>query len=102
VLEYIYNGDFQPISREIRVAKAQSQIFASLSNQEKEFIEFVLSKYIETGVEELDQEKLPSLLMLKYKAIEDAKEILGTVESIRNMFINFQKFLYQQPTTIGV
>lgn len=30
----------------------------------------------ETGVEELDQEKLPHLLQLKYKAIEDAKEIL--------------------------
>ena len=97
VLEYIYNGDFQPIPREVRVAKAQRQIFSSLSNQQKEFIEFVLSKYIETGVEELDQEKLPSLLLLKYKAIEDAKEILGTVEAIRNMFINFQKFLYLQP-----
>lgn len=97
VLEYIYNGDFQPISREVRVAKAQSQIFASLRSEQKEFIEFVLSKYIETGVEELDQEKLPSLLLLKYKAIEDAKEILGTVETIRNVFINFQKFLYLQP-----
>ncbi|PKN91048.1 MAG: restriction endonuclease subunit R [Chloroflexi bacterium HGW-Chloroflexi-6] len=97
VLEYIYNGDFQPISREVRVAKAQSQIFASLRSEQKEFIEFVLSKYIETGVEELDQEKLPSLLTLKYKAIEDAKEILGTVETIRNVFINFQKFLYLQP-----
>lgn len=101
VLEYIYNGDFQPIPREVRVAKAQSQIFASLNNQQKEFIEFVLSKYIETGVEELDQEKLPSLLLLKYKAIEDAKEILGTVDSIRNMFINFQKFLYLPPSSTG-
>ena len=101
VLEYIYNGDFQPIPREVRVAKAQHQIFASLSNQQKEFIEFVLSKYIETGVEELDQEKLPALLLLKYKAIEDAKEILGTVETIRNMFIGFQKFLYLQPAVAG-
>jgi type I restriction enzyme R subunit len=94
VLEYIYNGDFQPIPREVRVAKAQGQIFASLRSEQKEFVEFVLSKYIESGVEELDQEKLPSLLTLKYKAIEDAKEILGTVETIRNVFIGFQKFLY--------
>lgn len=102
VLEYIYNGDFQPIPREVRVAKAQSQIFASLSNQQKEFIEFVLSKYIETGVEELDQEKLPALLLLKYKALEDAKEILGTVESIRNLFVGFQKFLYLPSSSAGV
>jgi type I restriction enzyme, R subunit len=51
----------------------------------------------ETGFEELDQEKLPTLLLLKYTAIEDAKEILGTVEAIRQVFINFQKFLYLQP-----
>jgi type I restriction enzyme R subunit len=95
VLEYIYNSDFHPITREVRVAKAQSRIFGTLSNEQKEFVEFVLSKYIETGVEELDQEKLPSLLILKYKAIEDAKEILGTIDSIRNMFIEFQQHLYQ-------
>jgi type I restriction enzyme R subunit len=30
-----------------------------LLNDKQEFIEFVWPKYIETGVEELDQEKLP-------------------------------------------
>ncbi len=94
VLEYIA-FTASPITREQRVAKAQSQIFSALTNEQKAFVEFVLSQYIETGVEELDQEKLPHLLNLKYKAIEDAKEILGTIESIRNMFIDFQKHLYQ-------
>ncbi len=101
VLEYIYNGDIQPIPREARVAKAQGRIFTSLRREQKEFVEFVLSKYIESGVEELDQDKLPALLTLKYKAIEDAKEILGTVDSIRNIFINFQKFLYLPPAATG-
>jgi len=95
VLEYISFAK-QPITREKRVASAQSKIFASLNNEQKQFLEFVLSKYIETGVEELDQEKLPHLLTLKYKALDDAKEILGTVETIRNLFIGFQKFLYEQ------
>ena len=36
-------------------------------------MELVLSKYIKTGVEELDQEKLPQLLTLKYQALDDAK-----------------------------
>lgn len=98
VLEYISFLQ-PPITRELRVAKAQSQIFASLNNEQKQFVEFVLSKYIETGVEELDQEKLPHLLTLKYKAIEDAKEILGGIETIRNVFIGFQKFLYEQRVT---
>jgi len=98
VLEYI-SFTVQPITREARVAKAQSKIFPSLSNEQKEFVEFVLSKYIEVGVEELDQEKLPHLLTLKYKAIDDAKDKLGTVETIRNLFIGFQKFLYEQGVT---
>jgi type I restriction enzyme R subunit len=94
VLEYI-SFVRPPISRELRVANAQSKIFAALTVEQKQFVEFVLSKYIETGVEELDQEKLPQLLTLKYKALDDAKEKLGTVEAIRNLFIGFQQFLYQ-------
>ncbi|MDP2776822.1 MAG: type I restriction-modification enzyme R subunit C-terminal domain-containing protein, partial [Anaerolineales bacterium] len=96
VLEYI-SFAVQPITREMRVATAQSKIFTSLTVEQKQFVEFVLSKYIETGVEELDQEKLPHLLTLKYLALDDAKEILGSVENIRNIFIDFQKYLYQQP-----
>ncbi|MCC6298387.1 MAG: GIY-YIG nuclease family protein [Anaerolineales bacterium] len=98
VLEYISFMQ-PPISRELRVAKTQGKIFASLNAEQKQFVEFVLSKYIETGVEELDQEKLPQLLSLKYKAIEDAKEILGAIESIRRVFIDFQKHLYQPETS---
>ena len=96
VLEYVSFAT-QPITRESRVAQSQSDIFATLSNEQKQFLEFVLSKYIETGVEELDQEKLPHLLKLKYLALDDAKEVLGSVETIRNIFIDFQKFLYQRP-----
>jgi len=80
----------------VRVAKAQSKIFTSLSTEQKQFLEFVLSKYIETGVEELDQENLPELLKLKYFALDDAINILGTIETIKNMFINFQQHLYNQ------
>jgi type I restriction enzyme R subunit len=93
VLEYI-SFAVKPITREVRVAKAQSDIFASLDNRQKEFLEFVLSKYVETGVEELDQEKLPELLTLKYQTLGDAAEVLGDVPKIRTMFVEFQKYLY--------
>ena len=95
VLEYI-SFAVQPISREERVAKAQPLIFLFLNNKQKEFLEFVLSKYIESGVEELDQDKLPELLKIKYQALEDAKNTLGSVEDIRNTFIGFQKHLYAE------
>ncbi|MFA5117468.1 MAG: DEAD/DEAH box helicase family protein [Candidatus Omnitrophota bacterium] len=95
VLEYI-SFAIKPITREERVAHAQAKIFRGLDNKHKEFLEFVLSKYIETGVEELDQEKLPDLLTLKYQAIRDAEEILGGVDNIRATFIDFQKYLYEE------
>jgi type I restriction enzyme R subunit len=96
VLEYVFNGDFTPLTREARVKAAQSTIFAILNKQQREFIEFVLNKYIEAGVEELDQDKLPILLTNKYQSLEDAKAVLGEVGSISKMFIEFQQHLYEK------
>lgn len=96
VLEFVFNSDVKPMTREARVAAAQATIFTLLNDKQKEFIEFVLTKYIETGVEELDQDKLPILLTNKYQSLEDAKEVLGDVGNISSLFIEFQKYLYQQ------
>ncbi|MBF0203590.1 MAG: DEAD/DEAH box helicase family protein [Desulfamplus sp.] len=95
VLEYVLNSDIKPITREERVTSAQSTIVALLNHQQREFIDFVLSKYIESGVEELDQEKLPILLTNKYHSLEDAKDALGEVKNISSLFIEFQKYLYE-------
>lgn len=96
VLEYVFNGDYIAMTREARAKAAEATIFALLNDKQKEFITFVLSKYIETGVDELDQEKLPILLTNKYQSLEDAKEILGDVANISRLFIEFQKHLYIQ------
>lgn len=96
VLEYIFNGDYIAMTREARAKAAEATIFALLNDKQKEFITFVLSKYIETGVDELDQEKLPILLTNKYQSLEDAKEILGDVANISRLFIEFQEHLYKQ------
>jgi len=94
VLEYV-SFAVKPITREERVENSKSFIFNEVDYRQKEFIDFVLAKYIETGVEELEQEKLPSLLELKYHSISDASEKLGGIEIIRNTFIAFQKHLYE-------
>ena len=95
VLEYVaYN--IQPISREARVLQAKESIYHDLDSKYKEFIDFVLEKYIETGIEELDQGKLVSLLNLKYHSVTDAMSILGSVDTIRDTFISFQKYLYEK------
>jgi type I restriction enzyme R subunit len=94
VLEYVFNSDFKPITREERATRAKATIFALLNDKQKEFIEFVLTKYVEAGVTELDQEKLPILLQTKYQSLEDAMGILGDVQNISSLFIEFQKHLY--------
>ena len=95
VLEYVFNSDIKPMSRESRVAAAQATIFALLNEKQREFIEFVLVKYIETGVEELDQEKLPFLLTSKYQSFEDASLMLGDLTKVKDLFLEFQKHLYE-------
>ena len=96
VLEYVFNGNYKSMTREARVATTKANILALLNNKQKEFIEFVLSKYIETGVEELDQDKLPTLLINKYQSLEDAKSSLGETSNIKILFSDFQQYLYQK------
>ncbi|MFZ1705669.1 MAG: DEAD/DEAH box helicase family protein, partial [Saprospiraceae bacterium] len=95
VLEYVFNADIKTMTREERVNAAQSTIFAILDDKQREFISFVLSKYVESGVGELDQEKLPTLLTNKYQSLEDAKAVLGEVKNITSLFVEFQKHLYE-------
>ena len=93
VLEYIAFS-IKPIARVDRVAKTSDTILNELSVKEKEFIEFVLAKYIDAGFGELDENKIPILLELKYGSIYDAKKALGEVDDIRKVFFSFQKDLY--------
>ena len=95
VLEYVFNGEYRALTREQRVLASQATIFALLNHKQKEFIDFVLNKYVEVGVEELDQEKLPTLLTNKYQSLEDAIQMLGDVKNISSLFIDFQKYLYE-------
>lgn len=95
VLEYV-SFAIPPMTREIRVFGARSQILDGLDDRQKEFLDFVLSKYIETGVEELDDARLPNLLELKYHSLADGAEALGGADKIRAMFIGFQKHLYKR------
>ena len=95
VLEYVAYA-IAPISRQERAERAKTNIFALLQREQREFLDFVLSKYVESGVEELDEAKLPHLLELKYHSVHDGIEALGEVPIIRSTFIDFQRHLYDR------
>ncbi|HVX85149.1 MAG TPA: DEAD/DEAH box helicase family protein [Phycisphaerae bacterium] len=86
-----------PETRTARAARARPLIFHTLNSNQQEFINFVLERYIHDGIDELDQEKLPTLLTQKYHALEDAQQTLGPVPTIRSTFIDFQHYLYLAP-----
>ncbi len=83
-----------PITRAERVESHRDRIFAGVDYRQKEFLEFVLGHYVENGVDELDMEKLPDLLDLKYHSVRDAVRELGDPEGIRGVFEGFQERLY--------
>lgn len=95
VLTYIAYAA-EPISRRARVLSHKALIFSRYFGKQQEFLDFVLDQYIKEGVRELDQEKLPQLLELKYHDLRDAVADLGNVNDIKTVFIGFQQHLYSQ------
>lgn len=92
VLNYIaYHKELVPRTERAQKAKIH---FDSYNSKQQDFLNFVLDQYVKEGVSELDDAKLPGMLELKYKAIADAKAVLGDTQSIRETFIGFQAFLY--------
>jgi type I restriction enzyme, R subunit len=85
-----------PLTREERAAKAKVVISTHFNSKQQVFLKFVLSHYVNVGVEELDQEKLTPLLRLKYhNSITDAIADLGNPNEIGKAFSGFQKYLYE-------
>ena len=93
VLAYIAFA-LAPITRQERVDSRKHDILSSYDEKLQTFLDFVLAQYVQEGVGELDQSKLPHLLELKYRAVSDAAAQLGGVDKIRDAFVGFQKNLY--------
>ena len=85
-----------PLTREVRAAKAKVQIQNHFDAKQQAFLDYVLQHYVSVGVAELSREKLTPLLKLRYNdSIADAVADLGKPESIKMLFADFQKYLYQ-------
>ena len=82
VLAYVaYARD--PISRAARAEAAHTAAVGEFTDKQQAFVDFVLAQYVKQGEEELDQEKLPPLLRVRYRALPDAFAELGKPEEVR-------------------
>jgi len=85
-----------PITRLERVESRRDAILERYNDPQQEFLDFVLAHYVDQGVGELNDDKLPDLLELKYQSVRDAVNVLGSVAGIRDVFVGFQEGLYQR------
>ena len=94
VLNYIaYHKELVP--RLNRATKARLKI-VNYDKGKQEFLDFVLKQYVSKGVSELDDARLKDLLIVKYNALDDAKKSIGDIKTIRETFVGFQKYLYEE------
>jgi type I restriction enzyme R subunit len=84
-----------PLKRAERADNRREAILSRYDPRQRDFLDFVLSQYVQVGEGELDSEKLPELLQLKYGSPADAVRILGSVNEIRSTFRGFQSGLYE-------
>jgi type I restriction enzyme R subunit len=86
-----------PETREERVATRRTVILNGLSEPQQEFLAFVLSQYVAEGEDELDPEKLPGLLNVKYGSSSEGLHALGgSVREVQEAFRGFQGKLYSE------
>ncbi|MFO8155670.1 MAG: type I restriction-modification enzyme R subunit C-terminal domain-containing protein, partial [Thiohalospira sp.] len=93
VLAYIA-FNMAPVTRAERVDAHKARILHGHDYRQREFLSFVLDHYVARGVSELDMAKLPQLIELKYHSLGDAVQELGPAGRIREVFVDFQQYLY--------
>ena len=81
---------------EIADAIKADNIFTMLNEPQREFVSYVLQNYVGFGVDELEVERLGTVVQAKYGSLDAAQKALGELESIRETFIGFQKHLYDE------
>jgi type I restriction enzyme R subunit len=95
VLEFVKYA-LKPVTRTKRAALSRSMMESAFEAKQLEFVDFLVSQYVESGVVELEESKLETLLEIKYADVFNAVKILGNgdVSKVRNLFLAFQKNLY--------
>ena len=83
-----------PISRADRVTTRRPAVLSAYDEPLASFLDFVLGQYVAQGIDELDQDKLPRLLELKYPSAREGADALGGPQAVRSAFIDYQRGLF--------
>lgn len=92
VLEYIAYAT-TPIERKERAQRLHDYT-NSLDDAQKQFVEYLINAYIQSGIDELRLDKLKTLLELKFGSVIEGINALGGAPNARQTFKDFQYHLY--------
>jgi type I restriction enzyme R subunit len=87
-------------TREDRAELARRRISVGTEERARDFIEFVLRHYVETGVQELGPDRVSPLIELKYGTLAEGLSALKMdAAQAREAFLSFQRHLYSEQGT---
>ena len=94
VLQFVaYNKP--TMTRAERVEASISDIHGELDPRQQEFVDFIMTQYVQLGVDELDREKLPQLIEVKYGNLNDGLDKIGGINKAMAAFLGSQRRLYE-------
>jgi len=93
VLAYIAYAT-TPITREDRAKIGRAVVSSTYDTKLAEFLNFVLGQYVETGVEDLDRDKLSDYLTIRFGSPVEGANALGGINKAIDSYIGFQAHLY--------
>lgn len=92
-----------PMERERRAEILRSDMEKRLTKTQQDFMNYILSMYVENGFKELGMDKLNTMIKMKYNSIYDAIRLLNMQpQDLRNFFLNMQKDLYEGQHVINL
>lgn len=83
-----------PITREDRATIGRVVVSSTYDEKLAAFLDYVLGQYVESGVEDLDRDKLSDYLTIKFGSPVDGASALGGIEKAIESYIGFQAHLY--------
>ena len=97
VLSYLaYNTT--PLDRQRRADILRAEMKKSAPMPQQDFADFIMQLYVRNGFRELGNDKLGTLIDMKYHTISDAKAQLGMDPAqMRSFFLTVQHELYNGP-----
>lgn len=84
-----------PMERERRAEILREDLKKKVNKQQQEFADFILNMYVRNDFKELSEDKLPTLIDMKYHSTMDAlAKLQMTPQGLHDFYLTMQKDLY--------